>query len=90
MTSTAGNQCNKDRDDALAASKVKAQIFTHLLYRHWNHFTGDKRSHLFLVSVDSEHVRDLTPNDPHDVPPFSLEGGGGLRLLARLEGTRLH
>ena len=24
-------------------SKVKAQIFTHLLYRHWDHFTGDKR-----------------------------------------------
>ncbi len=21
-------------------------------------------------------IRDLTPNDPHDVPPFSLEGGG--------------
>ena len=21
-------------------------------------------------------MRDLTPNDPHDVPPFSLEGGG--------------
>ena len=76
-TFTAGNQCNKDRDDGLAASKVKAQIFTHLLYRHWNHFTGDKRSHLFLVAVDSQIIRDLTPNDPHDVPPFSLSGGGG-------------
>jgi Tol biopolymer transport system component len=64
-----GNKCNADRDAALAASKVKAQIFTHLLYRHWNHFTGDKRSHLFLVSVDSEAMRDLTPNDPRDVPP---------------------
>jgi dipeptidyl aminopeptidase/acylaminoacyl peptidase len=72
-----GNKCNADRDAALAASKVKAQIFTHLLYRHWNHYTGDKRSHLFLVSVDSGAIHDLTPNDPHDVPPFSLEGGGG-------------
>ncbi len=27
-----------------ADSKVKAQIWTHLLYRHWDHFTGDKRS----------------------------------------------
>jgi dipeptidyl aminopeptidase/acylaminoacyl peptidase len=68
-----GNQCNADRDTALAASKVKAQIFTHLLYRHWNHYTGDKRSHLFLVSVESGAVRDLNPGDPHDVPPFSLE-----------------
>ncbi len=74
---TTGDKCNKDRDAAAAASKVKAQIFTHLLYRHWNHFTGDKRSHLFLVSLDSGAMRDLNPNDTHDVPPFSLEGGGG-------------
>ena len=72
-----GNKCDADRDAALGASKVKAQIFTHLLYRHWNHYTGDKRSHLFLVSVERGAMRDLTPNDAHDVPPFSLEGGGG-------------
>jgi dipeptidyl aminopeptidase/acylaminoacyl peptidase len=72
-----GNQCNIDRDAALASSKVKAQIFTHLLYRHWNRYTGDKRSHLFLLSVESGGIRDLTPNDPHDIPPFSLSGGGG-------------
>ncbi len=71
-----GAECNYDRDAALADSKVKAQIFTHLLYRHWNHYTGDKRSHLFLISVEGGGMRDLTPNDPHDVPPFSLEGGG--------------
>jgi len=73
----AGNKCNADRDAAPAASKVKAQIFTHLLYRHWNHYTGDKRSHLFLASVDTGAVRDLTPNDPRDVPPFTMEGGCG-------------
>ena len=71
-----GNACNADRDKAAAASPVKAQIFTHLLYRHWNHFTGDKRSHLFLVTVATGAVRDLTPGNPHDVPPFSLDGGG--------------
>ena len=75
-----GDKCNADRDQAQAASKVKAQIFTHLLYRHWNHFTGEKRSHLFQVSVDIGAVRDLTPNDPHDVPPFSLGGGGGFAI----------
>ena len=69
----AGDKCNADRDAALAGSKVKAQIFTHLLYRHWDHYTGDKRSHLFLVSVESGGIRDLTPNDPRDVPPFSLD-----------------
>jgi dipeptidyl aminopeptidase/acylaminoacyl peptidase len=71
-----GDKCNAERDKALADSKVKAQIFTHLLYRHWDHFTGDKRTHLFLETVGTGAVRDLTPNDTHDVPPFSLEGGG--------------
>jgi dipeptidyl aminopeptidase/acylaminoacyl peptidase len=75
-----GDKCNADRDADKAASKVKAQIFTHLLYRHWNHYTGDKRSHIFLLSVESGGIRDLTPNDPHDVPPFSLEGGGGFAI----------
>ncbi|HEX4005430.1 MAG TPA: S9 family peptidase [Acidobacteriaceae bacterium] len=64
--------CDKRKDDELAASKVKAKIFTHLLYRHWNHFTDDKRSHLFLASVADGSWRDLNPGDPHDVPPFSL------------------
>jgi dipeptidyl aminopeptidase/acylaminoacyl peptidase len=72
----AGNQCNAELDAAFAASPVKAQIFTHLLYRHWDHFTGYKRSHLFLVSVDGGAMRDLNPGDVHDVPPFSLEGSG--------------
>jgi dipeptidyl aminopeptidase/acylaminoacyl peptidase len=71
-----GNQCNADRDKALADSKVKARIFTHLLYRHWDHFTGDKRSHLFFVTVDDGKIRDLTPHFANDVPPFSLEGSG--------------
>lgn len=66
------DSCDKKRDEAEAQSKVKAKIFTSLLYRHWNHFTGDKRSHLFLASVDDGSFRDLNPGDTHDVPPFSL------------------
>jgi dipeptidyl aminopeptidase/acylaminoacyl peptidase len=88
QTASAGSPpdtCNADRDKALADSKVKARIFTHLLYRHWNHFTGDKRSHLFTVQVENGSPttllwRDLTPNDAHDVPPFSLDGGGGFSI----------
>jgi dipeptidyl aminopeptidase/acylaminoacyl peptidase len=77
--------CNAQREKVAADSKVKAQIFTHLLYRHWNHYTGEKRSHLFYVTVENPSPktllwRDLTPNDPHDVPPFSLAGGGGFAI----------
>ena len=71
------DDCNKKRDEEKAESKVKAQVFTHLLYRHWNAFTGDKRSHLFLVSTDGGTPRDLNPGDEHEVPPFSLGGPDG-------------
>ena len=65
--------CNKARDDERAKSKVKAQVFTHLLYRHWNAYGDGKRSHLFLQPVEGGTAMDLTPGD-HDVPPFSLGG----------------
>jgi dipeptidyl aminopeptidase/acylaminoacyl peptidase len=69
---------NKQRDEELAKSKVKAKIFTKLLYRHWTAYTEFKRSHLFAVSAEadaaqSNSARDLTPGD-HDVPPFNLGG----------------
>jgi dipeptidyl aminopeptidase/acylaminoacyl peptidase len=71
------DSCNKQHDEEKAQSKVKAMVFTHLLYRHWNVFTGDKRSHLFLVGAEGGTPRDLNPGDEHDVPPFSLGGPDG-------------
>ena len=81
--------CNKQRDEELKKSKVKAKIFSRLFYRHWSAFTEFKRSHLFVQSVERARVgrgksglrpaqpplqpRDLTPGD-HDVPPFNLGG----------------
>ncbi|HVJ06918.1 MAG TPA: S9 family peptidase [Acidisarcina sp.] len=66
--------CNKSRDAEKAASKVKARIFTELLYRHWNAYVGEKRSHLFLIPSEGGTPRDLNPGDTHDIPPFSLGG----------------
>jgi len=73
--------CNKQRDEELKKSKVKAKVFTRLFYRHWNAFTEFKRSHLFVISTDASAsadaiarpASDLTTGD-HDVPPFSLGG----------------
>ena len=54
--------CDKAKDDAAAASPVKGQVWDALLYRHWDHFTGLKRSHVLVVSAsDGNAVRDLTP-----------------------------
>jgi dipeptidyl aminopeptidase/acylaminoacyl peptidase len=65
--------CNKFSDEARGNSKVKAVIFEHLLFRHWNHYSAGKRSHLFVVPAEGGVAKDLTPGD-HDVPPFSLGG----------------
>jgi dipeptidyl aminopeptidase/acylaminoacyl peptidase len=79
------DECNKQRDEELKKSKVKAKIFSRLFYRHWSAFTEFKRSHLFVQSVEAPvssagnqnaaavTPRDLTPGD-HDVPPFNLGG----------------
>jgi dipeptidyl aminopeptidase/acylaminoacyl peptidase len=45
--------CNKQRDEQLKKSKVKAKIFSRLFYRHWNAFTEFKRSHLFVIPADA-------------------------------------
>ncbi len=74
--------CNKRKDDAAAASPVKAQVFEHLLYRHWDHYVGPKRSHVLVVSArDGNAVRDLTPRrdiDDGEAPTFSLGGAAGV------------
>jgi dipeptidyl aminopeptidase/acylaminoacyl peptidase len=76
--------CNRTKVAEAKNSKVKAQIFTHLLYRHWNAYKEVKRTHLFVASVPIENgtnlydrltpiPRDLTPGD-YDAPVFSLGG----------------
>src|SRR5436190_10828671 len=45
--------CNTRKLEEARNSKVKAQIFTHLLYRHWNAYKQGKRSHLFVIPVDA-------------------------------------
>ena len=73
--------CNKKKDDAAAANPVKAQVFEHLLYRHWNSYIGPKRSHVLVVSAtDGNAVRDLTPRrdiGDAEAPTFTLGGPVG-------------
>ena len=78
--------CNGKKLKEAEQSKVKAQIFTHLLYRHWNAYREGKRTHIFVVSREMPPTvhepgaapvdtlpRDLTPGD-YDAPVFSLGG----------------
>ncbi len=84
----AETSCNARKLKEAEESKVKAQIFTHLLYRHWNAYKEGKRTHILVLPVvepnramDTPNVgliafaapRDLTPGD-YDAPVFSLGG----------------
>ncbi|WP_213805550.1 S9 family peptidase [Granulicella sp. dw_53] len=72
------NACNKAKDDAAAKSPVKAQVWDHLLFRHWDHFTGQKRSHVMVVDATyGASVRDLTPAKvvgDAETPTFTVGG----------------
>jgi len=77
------NDCNAKRVKDHELSKVKALVFEHLLYRHWNAYKEGKRSHIFVVSAPeprpvpvpstgdqnpvSRDVADL--RIPHDLTP---------------------
>ena len=75
--------CNGKKLNEANTSKVKAQIFTRLLYRHWNAYKEGKRSHIFVISTVNGRPnvgdqlrpvpRDLAPGD-YDAPVFSLGG----------------
>ena len=70
--------CNAKKLKEVETSKVKALIFDHLLYRHWNAYKKGRRSHLFIVSAPTQPTgegigRDLTPGD-YDAPVFSVGG----------------
>ena len=69
----ADDACNQRNLNADRSSKVRARIYTELLYRHWTQWQGRQRSHLLVIPVTGGPAKDLTPGSI-DVPPFSLGG----------------
>jgi dipeptidyl aminopeptidase/acylaminoacyl peptidase len=72
--------CNASKLEESAKSKVKAMVFTRLLYRHVNAYKEGKRNHIFVIPVDAcmgaaacpaRPARDLTPGD-YDSPVSSF------------------
>jgi dipeptidyl aminopeptidase/acylaminoacyl peptidase len=64
--------CNKQRDEEMKRSKVKAKIFSRLFYRHWNAFTEFKRSHLFVVPAGATAEASVSPAPSPESQPARL------------------
>ncbi len=65
--------CNKQKLEAEKASKMKARVYTSLLYRHWTQWQGQRRKHILVTDISGGAPKDLTPGT-RDIPPFSLGG----------------
>jgi dipeptidyl aminopeptidase/acylaminoacyl peptidase len=78
-------ECNANKVAEAKNSKVKAQIFTHLLYRHWNAYKEGKRTHLFVQTllpqdrIPPEGFADAIDKQGHPIPfpipPLDLTPG---------------
>jgi dipeptidyl aminopeptidase/acylaminoacyl peptidase len=67
---------NAKRLKELSGGKRKAETFTRLLYRHWDHYVQGKRQHIFVQAVDGGEPRNLTPGDRDAVPTSNTFSGG--------------
>ncbi|MGB7584833.1 MAG: S9 family peptidase [Terriglobales bacterium] len=71
----ADEACNARKLKDAEQSKVKALVFEHLLYRHWNAYKEGKRSHLLVVPVDACSGRRASLDGT--APSTSLRAGEG-------------
>ena len=74
----ADDACNKKNLDDETQSKVKARVYTALLYRHWNEWQTKRRQHVMVTDAEGFGLKDLTPGpreiaDDFTVSPDSLE-----------------
>jgi dipeptidyl aminopeptidase/acylaminoacyl peptidase len=88
------------RDEQKAKSKVKAQVYDQLMFRHWDQWEDGKFSHVFVWTPPElggkvDDARDLTPRQATDTPVKPFDGmedvqvspdGKSIAYVARMGG----
>jgi len=64
----------EERDKSAEKSLVKARVYDDLMFRHWDEWWDHKRSHLFVLNVQTREFTDVTPGN-FDAPPIALGEG---------------
>lgn len=62
------------REKAKEAEKTKVKAFDSLMIRHWMSWDEGKRSHLFVVDIETGETRDVIPDWTANVPPAPFGG----------------
>jgi len=64
--------CNQKKDEEIENSKEEVKVIENLLFRHWDSWRGEKRSHLFVYNLNTNSATDLTHNCKSDIPTIAL------------------
>lgn len=65
-----------DEDKKRESAKSKAMTFDSLMIRHWDTYDDGKRSHVFVVNLETGEARDLSPGLTSNAPPGPFGGSG--------------
>lgn len=67
------DECNKKINDRMENGPVQAHLADELLFRHWDEYSDGRRSHIFVLDLQTNQIKDVTPGD-FESPIFSLGG----------------
>lgn len=65
----ADDEANAKAIEARKDNPVQAHVADDLLYRHWTAYDDGRRTHVLVLDLGAETIRDLTPGDFHS-PSF--------------------